>query len=178
MYEHNDMGYNFFFSNLGSARKVMRKQPDGTFKEETLNKAPNSVNFGFSRAYLACPARFNYDGRLWVDCCAQPELVSNSDLSEDNFKDENGNSLFSEAERSQMMLVVNDTRKETVDAMHDEITANPEINVTKDDIISSQTYDIQLSICGRVPKIPNGSYVKISLGFPRRIRSRERRRYV
>lgn len=166
MYEHNDMGYNFFFSNLGSARKVMRKQPDGTFKEETLNKAPNSVNFGFSRAYLACPARFNYDGRLWVDCCAQPELVSNSDLSEDNFKDENGNSLFSEAERSQMMLVAERADTETVDSILDGIGGIEGSNVSKSDVKSSETYDIYLQMCGKYPKIPDGSYVKIALGFP------------
>lgn len=166
MYEHNDMGYNFFFSNLGSARKVMRKQPDGTFKEETLNKAPNSVNFGFSRAYLACPARFNYDGRLWVDCCAQPELVSNSDLSEDNFKDENGNSLFSEAERSQMMLVAERADTETVDSILDGIGGIEGSNVSKGDVKSSETYDIYLQMCGKYPTIPDGSYVKIALGFP------------
>ncbi len=166
MYEHNDMSYNFFFSNLGSARKVMRKQPDGTFKEETLNKAPNSVNFGFSRAYLACPARFNYDGRLWVDCCAQPELVSNSDLSEDNFKDENGNSLFSEAERSQMMLVAERADTETVDSILDGIGGIEGSNVSKGDVKSSETYDIYLQMCGKYPKIPDGSYVKIALGFP------------
>lgn len=166
MYEHNDMGYNFFFSNLGSARKVMRKQPDGTFKEETLNKAPNSVNFGFSRAYLACPARFNYDGRLWVDCCAQPELVSNSDLSEDNFKDENGNSLFSEAERSQMMLVAERADTETVDSILDGIGGIEGSNVSKSDVKSSETYDIYLQMCGKYPTIPDGSYVKIALGFP------------
>lgn len=166
MYEHNDMGYNFFFSNLGSARKVMRKQPDGTFKEETLNKAPNSVNFGFSRAYLACPARFNYDGRLWVDCCAQPELVSNSDLSEDNFKDENGNSLFSEAERSQMMLVAERADTETVDSILDGIGSIEGSNVSKGDVKSSETYDIYLQMCGKYPTIPDGSYVKIALGFP------------
>ena len=166
MYEHNDMSYNFFFSNLGSARKVMRKQPDGTFKEETLNKAPNSVNFGFSRAYLACPARFNYDGRLWVDCCAQPELVSNSDLSEDNFKDENGNSLFSEAERSQMMLVAERADTETVDSILDGIGGIEGSNVSKSDVKSSETYDIYLQMCGKYPKIPDGSYVKIALGFP------------
>lgn len=166
MYEHNDMGYNFFFSNLGSARKVMRKQPDGTFKEETLNKAPNSVNFGFSRAYLACPARFNYDGRLWVDCCAQPELVSNSDLSEDNFKDENGNSLFSEAERSQMMLVAERADTETVDSILDGIGGIEGSNVSKSDVKSSETYDIYLQMCGKYPTISDGSYVKIALGFP------------
>lgn len=165
MYEHDRMGYGFTFENIGSAKLVEKKTEDGNFVTTTSDKAPNYAYFEWARWFLACPKVFG-DGRLWVECCAQPVLADNSDLSAMDFKDEDGNTTFSEAERSQMMLVVNDTRKETVDAMHDEITANPEINVTKDDIISSQTYDIQLSICGRVPKIPNGSYVKISLGFP------------
>ncbi len=165
MYEHDSMGYAFTFENVGSAKLVEKKTEDGNFVTTTSDKAPNYAYFEWARWFLACPKVFG-DGRLWVECCAQPVLADNSDLSAMDFKDEDGNTTFSEAERSQMMLVVNDTRKETVDAMHDEITANPEINVTKDDIISSQTYDIQLSICGRVPKIPDGSYVKISLGFP------------
>ncbi len=165
MYEHDSMGYAFTFENVGSAKLVEKKTEDGNFVTTTSDKAPNYAYFEWARWFLACPKVFG-DGRLWVECCAQPVLADNSDLSAMDFKDEDGNTTFSEAERSQMMLVVNDTRKETVDAMKDEITANPEINVTKDDIISSQTYDIQLSICGRVPKIPNGSYVKISLGFP------------
>lgn len=165
MYEHDRMGYGFTFENIGSAKLVEKKTEGGNFVTTTSDKAPNYAYFEWARWFLACPKVFG-DGRLWVECCAQPVLADNSDLSAMDFKDEDGNTTFSEAERSQMMLVVNDTRKETVDAMHDEITANPEINVTKDDIISSQTYDIQLSICGRVPKIPNGSYVKISLGFP------------
>ncbi len=165
MYEHDSMGYAFTFENVGSAKLVEKKTDDGNFVTTTSDKAPNYAYFEWARWFLACPKVFG-DGRLWVECCAQPVLADNSDLSAMDFKDEDGNTTFSEAERSQMMLVVNDTRKETVDAMHDEITANPEINVTKDDIISSQTYDIQLSICGRVPKIPDGSYVKIALGFP------------
>ncbi len=166
LYEHNDEIYSIFFTNVGSARKVMRKMPDGSLKEETLDKLPNNAVAHFSRAVLACPARFNYDGRLWVDCCAQPELVSNSDLSAMNFLDENGESTFSENQRSQMMLVAEKADTSTVDAMKDAITANDKINVNGDNIISSETYDIALQMCGKYPTIPEGSYVKIALGFP------------
>ena len=106
------------------------------------------------------------DGRLWIECCAQPTLVDNSDLSAMDFKDEAGNSTFTESERSQMMLVVNDVRSETKNTMLDEISSDSKINVNKDEIEKSQTYDINLQICGKYATIPDGSYVKIGLGFP------------
>ncbi len=114
---------------------------------------------------MACPNVFG-DGRLWIDCCALPTLVDNSDLSSMDFKDENGNSTFSEAERSQMMLVVDSVAPNTQNQMLDEISNNSDINVNKDEIKASQTYDIKLQICNKYPTIPDGSYVKIALGFP------------
>ncbi|HBN13371.1 MAG TPA: hypothetical protein DD415_07125, partial [Clostridiales bacterium] len=161
MYEHNMELYTFSFTNVGSNK--IRYKKDGT--PYTSDKAPNTVTLGFERTYMACPACFNYDGRLYVDCCAQPTLLSNSDLSEVNFEDENGN-LYSENERSQMLLVVDKVSQDTQDAMLNDMESNSAINVTKDDIKKSETYDIDLQICGKYATIPNGSYVKIALGFP------------
>ncbi len=165
MYEHNREGYHFVFSNVGSAKEVTR-MVNGKPVVEYSNKLLNAADFTFSRLYLACPARFNYDGRLWIDCCAQPTLVANSDLSEMDFKDENGESTFSEHERSQMMLVAEKANDETVNDMLNEITGDSNINVDASDIKKSETYDISLQICGKYPTIPEGSYVKIALGFP------------
>lgn len=167
MYAHNMEGYHFTFSNVGSAKLVMRKDKDtGELKQVVSNKVPNPAYYCFARITGVCPARFNYDGRLYIECCAQPTLITQTDLSEDNFKDENGKSTFSENERSQMMLVAERANTETVDAMLDAITENNNINVTKDDIKTSETYDINLQICKKYPTIPDGSYVKIALGFP------------
>lgn len=165
MYEHNREGYFITFTNVGSAKEVTRIV-DGKEVIETSNKLPNSAYYSFGRLYMACPARFNYDGRLWVECCAQPTLVSNTDLSAMDFRDENNESTFSENERSQMMLVAEKADTSTVNTMLDEITDHDDINVTKNDIKTSETYDISLQICGKYPKIPDGSYVKIALGFP------------
>lgn len=165
MYEHNRESYVFTFSNVGSA-KIVDKLIDGQMQENvTSDKVPNHAYYVFSRIYRACPKVFG-DGRLWVECCAQPVLVDNSDLSAMKFKDENDNSTFSEGERSQMMLVVNDVRPETKNTMLDEISSNSSINVDSDDILKSQTYDINLQICGKFATIPDESYVKIALGFP------------
>ena len=165
MYEHNEEGYHFAFTNVGSAKEVTRIV-NGEPVVETSNKLPNAAFYNFGRAVVACPACFNYDGRLWIDCCAQPTLLTQTDLAAIDFKDEEGNSLFSENERSQMMLVAEKASNETVDEMLDGIGGIEGSNVTKDDIHTSETYDITLQMCNKYPKIPDGSYVKIALGFP------------
>ncbi len=166
MYEHNDEVYHFTFSNVGSAKIVTKVLEDGTLEQKTSDKVPNPISYNYARGFSACPARFNYDGRLWVDCCAQPTLVSNSDLSENLFKGDDGEDAFKATQKSQMMLVAEKADDATVDSMLDEISEHDGINVNKDDIHKSQTYDINLQVCGKVKKIPDGSYVKIALGFP------------
>ncbi len=161
MYEHNMETYTFSFTNVGSNQ--IRYKADGS--TYTTGKLPNSIPLTFDRLYRACPAVFGYDGRLWVECCAQPTLLSNSDLSEVDFKDEEGN-IISENKRSQMLLVVDSVNKDTQDAMLNEIDKNGDINIKQEDIKKSETYDIDLQICGQYASIPNGSYVKIALGFP------------
>ncbi len=164
MYEHNMESYIFMFNNVGSA-KIVDKKINGDFVRTTSDKAPNYAYYSFSRFYMACPLVFG-DGRLWVDCCAQPVLVDNSDLSENNFKDEENNNTFNDTLRSQMMLVVDKVSKEVENSMLNEIEDADSINIDKKDIKSSQTFDINLQICGKYKKIPDGSYVKIALGFP------------
>ena len=154
----------FTFGNVGSA-KIVDKLIDNQLVRTTSDKAPNYVYYVFSRLYRMCPNIFG-DGRLWIECCAQPTLVDNSDLSAMDFKDEDGNSTFSEAERSQMMLVVDSVTPNTHNEMLDEISNNSDINVKKEEIKASQTYDIKLQVCNKYPTIPDGSYVKIALGFP------------
>ena len=119
MYEHNRMGYTFTFTNVGSAEivnKVVRDAEGNVVKDEngnpitepvTSDKLPNTVYYNFSRVYYQCPKYFGYDGRLYISCCAQPTLLYNSDLSANDFVDENGDRNFSENQKSQMMLVVN-----------------------------------------------------------------------
>lgn len=164
MYEHNRCGYSFTFTNVGSA-KLVAKKVDGKLTTVTSDKLPNHVYYNFSRISGACPARFNYDGRLWIECCAQPTLIDNSDLSVNGFKDEEGNSTFSEHERSQMMLVVENVNKDTEQSMLDAIDANKDM-IDTEDIHTTQTYDIRLQICNKYPTISDGSYIKMALGFP------------
>lgn len=169
MYEHDDDIYSIWFTNIGSAKQLpvfgngLENEPTDY---KTSDKLPNCAVYGFARTFMACPARFNYDGRLWVECCAEPVLVSNSDLSAMDFLDEDGNSTFTANERSQMMLVA----EKADDATENEILGGIEgiegSNVSTDNIKAYQTYDITLHMCNSVPKIPDGSYVRMGLGFP------------
>lgn len=159
MYEHNRLLYSFQFTNVGSAAPQFDK--DGN--KYTTDKLPNTAPFLFSRSVMFCPKIFN-DGRLWVDCCATPTLVSDSNLSEMQFKDENGSTFTTNM--SQMMLVVESVSEATEKAMLDGIKDIKDSDVTREDIKKSETYEIDLQHCGRYAKIPDGSYVKISLGFP------------
>ncbi|MCM1194961.1 MAG: hypothetical protein NC332_03405 [Firmicutes bacterium] len=154
MYEHNSELYSFYFSNVGSTKLM----PNGN----TSDKLPNPAHFHFARSYMQCPLILGH-GKLWIDCCAQPTLVSNSDLAAMDFKDPDGNSTFSEQARSQMMLVAESVKPEVENAMLSEINKS---GLKTKDIKASETYDINLQICGKYPVIPDGSYVKIALGFP------------
>ena len=159
MYEHNRMLYSFQFTNVGSNAP----QYDKNGNKYTTDKLPNSAPFVFSRSVMFCPKIFN-DGRLWVDCCAVPTLVSDSNLAEMQFKDDSGSTFTSSM--SQMMLVVENVSDATKNEMLNGIKDIKDSNVTRDDIKKSETYDIDLQHCGRYATIPDGSYVKISLGFP------------
>ncbi len=158
MFEHNRLMYSFYFDNIGS--KLPRVKADGvtTFVSD---KAPNAVHYCFSRWCMACPLILG-GGRLWIDCCAFPQLVSDTNLAETQFEDENGNLFTTNA--SQMMLVVENVPKETENAMLESI--DKDLGVTSQDIKACETYDIDLQTCTSFSKIPDGSHVKISLGFP------------
>ncbi len=178
MYEHNGELYTFTFTNVGSnlvRQRPVRDENNQIIHDEngkvvledyTSDKLPNTVSYQFARPYILCSKYFGYDGRLYVDCCAQPILADNSDLSQMDFIDSEGNTTFSQEEKSQMMLVVNTMTPEAEDNMLDEINDNADIDIKKDEIKASQTYDIRLQICNKYPKITDGSYVRISLGFP------------
>lgn len=159
MYEHNGMHYYFSFANVGSA--VVYYKADHT--PYTSHKEPNVLPLRFFREYIACNKCLP-NGRMLLDCVAQPTLISNTDLSEVNFQDEDGK-YFSAGQRSQMMLVVNKPTEADNEKMNELLEEN-NIDVSQEELKDAETYEIDLQICGRYTYIPNGSYVKIALGFP------------
>ncbi len=125
-------------------------------------KEPGAYILNFAKRYTLCPKVFN-DGRDYIICYGEPQIVANEDLSTSGWTDEAGN-VFSASQRSQMMLVVNDLDSEDKKTVLDE--AAKQDNTDREKILTSATYEIDLQICRRYPRIPNGSYVQVSIGFP------------
>ncbi len=113
---------------------------------------------------VVCSKIFN-DGRLYMQVFGQPQFVSASDLSMDNFADKNGQPVVGN-QRSQLMLVVNETTKAETDEMKEALVDNKELGLTENDIQASSTYQIDLQVCGVVQKVPEGSYMQVGFGFP------------
>jgi hypothetical protein len=126
------------------------------------NLVPDAVTYRFWRKSTVCSKVFN-DGRLWMNVYGTPNLVSDSDLSVDGFKDSDGN-LVSKNQRSQLMLVASKPSESESKEMVDK--AQAEMGVKEDDILESSTYEIDLLLCGCVQTIPDGSYMQVAFGFP------------
>lgn len=148
-YNHNMIWYNFTYSNLKNFKK---------------NGEPGVLVSGFTLVYAyddvyICSQVFG-DGRLKINTYAQPILADNSDLSMKGWTFPDGRKV-SENQRSQLSLVVTQPAdsKELERAAENELGDSAAVKVSK-------TYEIDLNICGKVPQIPNGSYLRLNLGFP------------
>lgn len=148
-YAHNCEMYNMVPTNLVG---------------ENSGKVPEPANLSFKMKQVVCSKIFN-DGRLYMQVFGQPQFVSASDLSMDNFADKNGQPVVGN-QRSQLMLVVNETTKAETDEMKEALTDNEELGLTENDIKASSTYQIDLQVCGVVQKVPEGSYMQVGFGFP------------
>lgn len=151
MYNHNMVFYDFIPKNLVN---IIADGKDGV-------PVPGFTIGGRYEDDVACCKIFN-DGRLWVNSYAQPSIAMNGDLSMEGWKyiDDNGQEKpVSEGQRSQMALVV------TAPHNSDEMTAAATEKLGTA-LTQSKTYEIDLNICGKVTKIPEGSYVKLNLGIP------------
>ena len=98
-----------------------------------------------------------------MDVYGSPTLVGNSDLSLDGwtYTDTNGvEKQVSQNQRSQLALVV--TTPNNSQDLIDGVEGNVPTNAVK----KAETYELELNICGGVAKIPNGSYLRLSFGFP------------
>ena len=150
-YNHNMIFYDFTIKNMVN---VIANGADGV-------AVPG---FSIGARYeddIACCKIFN-DGRLYINSYAQPSIAMNGDLSMEGWKyiDDNGQEKpVSEGQRSQMALVV------TAPHNSDEMTAAATEKLGTA-LTQSKTYEIDLNICGKVTKIPEGSYVKLNLGIP------------
>lgn len=149
MFQHNGLTYHFNVKNLV-----------GDLGADIEGKAPIAFGGIFSRTSFVCSKIFD-DGRLYMDVYGQPTIVGNSDLSLSGWKYEDNDGkehLVSENQRSQLALVV--SKPEEIRELED-ATKRLESSV-----LHAETYELNLNICNGTPIIPNGSYLKLSFGFP------------
>ncbi|MDE6398554.1 MAG: hypothetical protein K2L51_04460, partial [Clostridiales bacterium] len=118
--------------------------------------------YSYKMKQVICPRVFN-EGGLYMQVIGQPQFVSASDESMNEFKDGNGQPIVGD-QRSQLMLVVNEPSKAESDAMQDALLDRTDL--TQADIKASSTYQIDLQMCGLVQKVPTGSYMRVGFGFP------------
>jgi hypothetical protein len=129
---------------------------------KTSGQAPDAVSYRFWRKSTVCSKVYN-DGRLWMNVYGTPNLVADSDLSEVEFKDSNGE-LYSKNQRSQLMLVASKPDETKSAEMIDKATE--EMGVDSSAVLQSSTYEIDLLLCGCVQTVPDGSYMQVGFGFP------------
>lgn len=147
MYQHRYESYSFYLVNLVGAES---------------EKAPMLVTYLTEQESVVCNRVFG-DGRLYIKSYGKPSLVGTGDLSLDGWTDEQGN-FVAENRRSQLMLVTTRPSENQSADMLDGAAKNA--GVDKKDVLASETYELQLDICGQITRIPNGSYMQLAFGFP------------
>lgn len=147
MFLHNGEGYNFTPSNLVG---------------EGSRLTPHAVSFSFQYSSIVCNKILD-DGRLYMDVYGHPTLIDNSDLSMNGWE-LNGEPV-GQNQRSQLALVITNTSAEDTQEMKSSIAETAELS-DESKILSAQTYEIDLDLCGFLKQVPSGSYMKVSFGFP------------
>ncbi len=153
MYQHNTLAYTFTPVNVIKKDSISEKNPSGL--------APLSASLAFGRRSVVCSKIFN-DGRLYVDAYGSPSLIDCGDLSMNGWTyTENGiQKGIVDNQRSQMALVVTKPTERVEEQMKTAVSSDSET------LLVSETYEIDLHICGFLAEIPSGSYVKVAFGFP------------
>ncbi|MDE6618653.1 MAG: hypothetical protein K2K13_06485, partial [Clostridiales bacterium] len=144
MYSHNCLPYYITPTNLIG---------------KDSGERPEAGRFAFKRISneVICPKVYN-DGRLYTKLYGTPKFVSASDESLNEFKDKDGNPIVNQ--RSQLMLVINRPTKAENEQMEEAA------KTLGDKILQSETYQIDLQVCGCLQKVPDGSFMQVGFGFP------------
>ena len=116
--------------------------------------APHPVTYSFAYASVVCN-KILPEGRLYMDVLAHPSLIDEQDLSLTNW--ELGGNSVPDSFVSQLALVATSIGKNDAATMIDATGIAP---------FSSSTYELSLHLCGLPHGIPEGSYMKVSFGFP------------
>ncbi len=153
-YNHNGITYHFRITNMVNILGD-EAESDGVAPKEFSIVYTYMDSFWCSRVFS--------DGRLKMNVYGQPSLIDNRDLSLDGWTFADGTAVEQD-QRAQMMLVVNEPVEKEAEKLEDAV--NQAVKETGGKVIVSKSYNINLNICGRLAVIPNGSYMRLNLGFP------------
>jgi hypothetical protein len=150
MYQHRSDTYTFYLSNL-----VGPKNGDAEGAE------PAGTSFLTKNTTVVCDKVFS-DERLYISAYGQPTLVGTSDLSLDGWTTEDGNKVLSN-QRSQMVLVASTPSTSQSESMENAVAGALGSN---DAVKKCETFELEIDICSKYTKIPEGSFVQLAFGFP------------
>ncbi len=128
-----------------------------TGKDSNLEPAP--ITYTFHRRQVVCNRVYG-DGRLYMEVFGNPQIVADGDLSVDGWQIDG--KYASANQRSQLMLVASKPDEKTSGKMEELVDGE----LGADAVLKSSTYEIDLTLCNCVTKIPNGSYMQVGFGFP------------
>ena len=100
--------------------------------------------------------RYYQDRPLHLELLNQPTLVGSDDLSLKGWKYESGN-FVAENLKNQLILV---------NKIPNDVQSNEMTEKVSGEILSSQTYEIDLQHCGQAVVLPNDSHVKLGFNLP------------
>lgn len=147
MFQHRTETYSFYLINL-----VGKESGQPPMVLSYITEEPNVV---CNRVYG--------DGRLYIKAYGEPSFVGTGDLSLNGWQYEDG-TYVAENQRSQLMLVASKPSAEQSAEMLN--GAAESAGIAANEILASETFEIDLSICGNIVSIPNGSYMQVAFGFP------------
>lgn len=147
MFQHRIEVYTFYLVNLIGAES---------------EAAPAALSYITEEPNVVCNKIYG-DGRLYIKAYGEPSFVGTGDLSLKGWQYEDG-TYVAENQRSQLMLVASKpSAGQSADMLE---SAAESAGVSADKILASDTFEIDLSICGNIVTIPDGSYMQVAFGFP------------
>jgi hypothetical protein len=146
-FQHRNDTYTFYLTNIvGKETGVV----------------PNGVSFLVKRTDVVCDKVFS-DDRLYMQVYGEPKLAGVGDLSMNGWTTEDGSKVL-QNQRSQLVLVASKPSDEKSSAMEDGIVSS--LGTSQSAVKACETFELELDICSQIVKIPEGSFLQLSFGFP------------
>ncbi|MCI8396592.1 MAG: hypothetical protein HFJ52_02710 [Clostridia bacterium] len=155
----NTVTFDFTFSEMWADDTINYNIYIDGLQGEKSQRNPNPIVLS-GQNYKECISKQAAKG-VW-NLYAKPTLIENKDLSVKDWETSNGVKV-DEILRNRIALVTTETTKKQEDQMKEQL----ENNFPNDEVISSSTYNITLTVCKeQIKDIKSGHKVTLKVGFP------------